>query len=278
MGENNKLHANPVFPAGSPQGIHLENYRMAFDAMRAYHVSEIEHKKDMVSILNGILVSIVTVYAGIFVFILSDATKFDSTAKYIAFWGIFVMAGLYWGLLHRLMRECANKIKGDNNRYEKFRNECTIEREILGLQEYYKSNHTVKDLYWQKIPETTGKKKKQAAIGGMHWLKKKISVAKKTKANFRRRRRIWNYRWHKRLVYWGIKSSVKKESLREGTGYVKTIAIIRVYSNILTAIVIVLSLISSAMLYNQIAHIVKMENTIPADQQTSNRQSYRQEH
>jgi len=45
---------------------------MAFDAMRAYHVSEIEHKKDMITILNGILAIIVTVYGGIFYIIIQE--------------------------------------------------------------------------------------------------------------------------------------------------------------------------------------------------------------
>lgn len=58
-------------PHKNEHDVHLSNYRIAFDAMRAYHQSEIEHKKDMIAILNSILLSFITVFAGIFYFILS---------------------------------------------------------------------------------------------------------------------------------------------------------------------------------------------------------------
>jgi hypothetical protein len=136
--------------------VHLTNYRIAFDAMRAYHTSEIEHKKDMITILNGILVSIVTVFAGIFIFILSS--DYDAY-KRVATIFIMIIGFLYVIMIRKLMSVNAEKIKGDNNRYEKFRIECQLEREYLGLNDYYKEIKQIDNIYWFVVEDKDGERK-----------------------------------------------------------------------------------------------------------------------
>ena len=56
--------------------IHLQNYRMAFDAMRAYHTSEVQHKRDGISVLNAFLASMIPVFGGVIYYIFSDEVSF----------------------------------------------------------------------------------------------------------------------------------------------------------------------------------------------------------
>lgn len=122
--------------------IHLTNYRLAFDAMRAYHTSEIEHKKDMISILNGIFVSIITVFAGIAYFIVTkDFTKYHT----FIFGFIMVVAVLYIIMIWWLKSGSNAKIASDNARYEQFREECRKEREYLQLNAFLSQGTT----YWE---------------------------------------------------------------------------------------------------------------------------------
>lgn len=122
--------------------IHLTNYRLAFDAMRAYHSSEIEHKKDMISVLNGIFVSIITVFAGIAYFIVTK--DYD---KYLCLIFFFILAVtiLYIIMILRLRGSSSAKIASDNARYEQFREECRKEREYLQLNTFFSPNST----YWE---------------------------------------------------------------------------------------------------------------------------------
>jgi hypothetical protein len=169
---------------------HRVNYRMAFDAMRAYHNSEIEHKKDMITILNGILVAIVTVYAGVFIFILKE----DVVPYYhVSFIVITVITLLFYALIRALKSSNKEKIEGDNNRYEKFRRECEAEREHLGLKSFFDSNYPDLDIYWKDPSGST----------------------------------------------------------RKGSGFLKTIYIINIYSNVLIGITICLTAISFLILYQK---------------------------
>jgi hypothetical protein len=141
--------------------IHLTNYRLAFDAMRAYHSSEIEHKKDMISILNGIFVSIITVFAGIAYFIL--AKDYD---KYHSFILLFILAvtALYIIMILRLKSRSIAKIASDNTRYEQFREECRKEREYLQLNTFFSPDAT----YWEMpsiLREGTGHEVTQGIVG-----------------------------------------------------------------------------------------------------------------
>ena len=122
--------------------ISLANYRLAFDAMRAYHTSEIEHKKDMITIQNQVLLSIISVFAGIFYFILSPGYKQYHKASIIV---ILLIAAFYFFLICRLNSACIRKIKSDNKRYEQFRIECNLERDHLGISKRFDKRENI---YW----------------------------------------------------------------------------------------------------------------------------------
>lgn len=124
---------------------HLLNYRMAFDTMRSYHSSEIEHKKDMITILNNVFISNITVFAGIFYFILStDYDEFNEVSIIV----ILIITSLYIALILKLKIVNAKKMKADNLRYEKFRIECQIERDYLKLSKYFIDLEVVDNIYW----------------------------------------------------------------------------------------------------------------------------------
>lgn len=126
---------------------HLLNYRIAFDAMRAYHNSQIENKKDIISILNNIFISIITVFAGIFYFVITDIyIPYNKVAMII----IPCITAFYIVLIHKLKMNSTQQIIADNYRYEKFREECQFEREYLKLDNYYKSINPKPNIYWDK--------------------------------------------------------------------------------------------------------------------------------
>lgn len=160
---------------------HRLNYRMAFDAMRAYHSSEIEHKKDMITILNGILVSLITVYGGVFIFLLKE----DIDRRYLFLIPALSTPLFFIVLIAKLKSSNKEKIEADHNRYEQFRRECEAEREHLGLKAFFDTTYPNTDIYWK---EPSGK-------------------------------------------------------TRQGSGYLKTIKIIKIYSNILIGITICLTVI-----------------------------------
>lgn len=126
---------------------HRLNYRIAFDAMRAYHNSEIEHKKDMISILNSFFLSIITVFTGIFVFLLKEYTSVYFSLSIITIPAIML---IYIVLIVRLKSSNKGKIIADNKRYEKFRLECIAERKHLGLTAFFETNHPFDSLYWRE--------------------------------------------------------------------------------------------------------------------------------
>ena len=60
LNENQKINEKHA-----KDSVHKANMRQAFDGMRAYHNSEIAHKKDAIEILKTILTTTVLVYGGL---------------------------------------------------------------------------------------------------------------------------------------------------------------------------------------------------------------------
>lgn len=58
---------------------------------------------------------------------------------------------MYCILIRRLNNAHITKLRGENSRYEKFRTECQLERDFLGLNQYYKEMGKVDDIYWDVI-------------------------------------------------------------------------------------------------------------------------------
>ncbi|MEP6596233.1 MAG: hypothetical protein ABJA71_09810 [Ginsengibacter sp.] len=105
----------------------------------------------MITILNGVLITIITVFAGIFYFILSKdydhLTKLPDQVSIISI-VIIIIGLLYIILVIRLRSANKEKILSDNNRYEKFRRESLLERDFLGLTDYFKNINPNVDIYW----------------------------------------------------------------------------------------------------------------------------------
>jgi len=132
---------------------HRVNYRIAFDAMRAYHTSEIEHKKDMITILNSILLVIVSIYAGIYYYIIYVFPKSNKSLLIIGILIILLCCTLLALLINSLKKQNNAKIKSDNDHYESFREECRIERDLLGLTKTLKKKNQNIPFYWEQIKE-----------------------------------------------------------------------------------------------------------------------------
>lgn len=124
---------------------HLLNYRIAFDAMITLQSFQNEQKKDMISILNGIFISIITVYAGIFYFIVSPDYKIYNPVAILI---ILILASLYTFLIVGIKKRNIEKIISDNFNFELFKNECQFEREYLRLDDHYKKEKRIDSIYW----------------------------------------------------------------------------------------------------------------------------------
>jgi hypothetical protein len=107
---------------------HESDMRIAFDAMRAYHNSEIAHKKDAVDILKTVLTIIVLVYGSLIGLVFSNKVGTTFT--------ICVLIGLFLFILISIIviiRETNKKIDMDHERYMQYLNECIAERKILKI-------------------------------------------------------------------------------------------------------------------------------------------------
>lgn len=111
-------------PCKTEMETHRQNYRMAFDAMRAYHQSEIDHKKDAISVLNNILITMLTVFGGIYYLIFTTSIPLKNG---VIFSITLLIALSYLLIITAIKRKIFAKISADNLRYEKFREECIVE-------------------------------------------------------------------------------------------------------------------------------------------------------
>ena len=123
---------------------HEQNKREAFDAMRAYHNSELSHKKDAIDILKTILTSSVLIYAGL-VASLDNRIANDQS---------MITLGWALGLIIAISTISITwttilKIKEDNKRYRQFKAEYIRERELIGLDDDLEAiGHQT---HWKKI-------------------------------------------------------------------------------------------------------------------------------
>lgn len=110
--------------------IHLDNKKEAFDAMRAYHQSEISHKGHAISVLQTILQATILVYGGLFGLMLKDGISINI----IQFSGIsclLVITIVSW----KIALATQEKIRQDNIQYCLHYFEYRKERELLGLEQ-----------------------------------------------------------------------------------------------------------------------------------------------
>ncbi|MDM8159161.1 hypothetical protein QUH73_04935 [Labilibaculum sp. K2S] len=128
---------------------HMRNKREAFDGMRAYHLSEIEHKKDAVEMIKTILTVTILVYGGMLGMIISGKVP-------LAFFSSLCLALLLFCTVcfisYKIVSVTNLKISKDNARYRKYAEEYVKERDILELdadlqlQDYCSAWKEVKDL------------------------------------------------------------------------------------------------------------------------------------
>lgn len=109
---------------------HEQNMREAFDAMRAYHVSELSHKRDAVAIFKTVLGMSVASYAGIVGGMLTPGLQVEKDLAIAVTWvTVVVIAMICW----IVARPHNRKIYHDHLIYERFGTEYTRACEILGL-------------------------------------------------------------------------------------------------------------------------------------------------
>ena len=129
------------------QEIHLVNYRISFDAMRAYHTSEIEHKLHAIEMLKSIITAAILTYSALIGYSFIEDKYFYPIVSIVISVSLFiVLFCAVWQIVNITIR----KINGDNNRYEKYRNECLIARKYLGLTSMYDDEYDDTSLYWGK--------------------------------------------------------------------------------------------------------------------------------
>ena len=111
---------------------HESNKKEAFEGMRAYHRSEIDHKKDAISIFQTLIASVLVLYAGLISAIYSGNINDHQWLVISVGWFIFLILATSSTALTYLTNK---KINRDNTRYEKFRYEYALERKALKLEE-----------------------------------------------------------------------------------------------------------------------------------------------
>jgi hypothetical protein len=109
---------------------HRANKREAFDGMRAYHQSELSHKKDCIDILKAILTTMLVAFGGILAVVHSKQLDFDlarSASLLLLCFVALSVAGTVWAT--------NTKISQDNARYRRYQSEYRLERLALKLEE-----------------------------------------------------------------------------------------------------------------------------------------------
>ncbi|MGF1640772.1 MAG: hypothetical protein ACFCUO_07465 [Rhodospirillales bacterium] len=108
---------------------HRQHKREAFDGMRAYHQSEISHKKDAIDILKAVLTSILVVYGGIVGALITKQIEYRLAISISVIILIFILA-----IVIGLVYSTNEKIDQDNKRYRSFRKEYINEIKALNLE------------------------------------------------------------------------------------------------------------------------------------------------
>jgi Ca2+/Na+ antiporter len=125
---------SPVPPEA--RSLHEQNKREAFDGMRAYHTSEIEHKGHTVEVIKTLLTVVVSAYGGLIALILDGkATRCQGIESAIVFF-IFVVI-VVWIVLHYTNE----KIDRDHSRYEDHRSEYLAERSLLQIESLFATGY-----------------------------------------------------------------------------------------------------------------------------------------
>lgn len=130
--------------ASEKRSAHEANKKEMFDGMRAYHLSEINHKKDGIDILKTYLVTLAGVFGGL----LASINKgYISNAAII---GLAILIAVINAIAVGLITWFTNqKIMADNGVYNRFLYEHGKERELLGIEDDLRT-HTDYKSPWQK--------------------------------------------------------------------------------------------------------------------------------
>ena|ERR1700744_1255720 len=110
---------------------HENNKKEAFEGMRAYHQSEIAHKKDAISIYQTLITSVILIYGGLIAGIYNQSINGYESIKYLG-WLILLVLGICSSLVTFFSNK---KISKDNDRYNIYRIEYTYERDIIKLED-----------------------------------------------------------------------------------------------------------------------------------------------
>ncbi len=126
--------------------MHEQNKREAFDGMRAYHTSEIEHKGHTVEVIKTLLTVVVSAYGGLIALILNNkASRCQGVGAAIVL--LMFVAVVVFIVLHYTNK----KIDSDHNSYENHRSEYIAERKLLESDSLFGEGYKT---HWQ--PRSAG--------------------------------------------------------------------------------------------------------------------------
>ncbi len=159
--KSGKKKSDKEVPATTGRSVHEQNKREAFDGMRAYHQSEISHKKDAIDILKTYLTTVVIIYAGLVAGITGKII--DNNYIVLLGWAVALLNGIAcWAII----RSTNFKIDKDNRKYNQYRDEYIVERAITGLENDLKEHGHVS--HWIEAQE-------EPVISGYNYTKKIIN-------------------------------------------------------------------------------------------------------
>lgn len=138
----------------------LENAaKEAFEGMRAYHRSEIDHKRDAIAVLT-------TMLAGNGGLVAAGFGALDHADK-IGWWPIALVASLVFLttvlLVRRIVAATNDKIEADGRRYQEFKAQSISAKRLLGLYAPITTEHGVETVLSEPQP-SFGKAKTQRIL------------------------------------------------------------------------------------------------------------------
>ena len=105
------------------------NKREMFDGMRAYHESELSHKRDCINLFRSIFTGTIAAYAAVLGSIFSEKLKLDNVEPVAV--SIFIIISFVTLILAIATN---NKLAKDHSGYQRYLSEYAKECEYLGLR------------------------------------------------------------------------------------------------------------------------------------------------
>lgn len=170
--ELTKIEATVFADLKGRRTTHELNKKEAFDGMRAYHQSELSHKKDAIEILKTLLTSCILIFTGLLASVYAGLAK----TEYILYLAIAI-TGITGLACFLIVWTTNRKIEQDNGRYRKYLAEYVVERDILALEDDLKAAGHTSTWVMPSNPDKSGFHYTKLILRWFGWIIFMIAIA-----------------------------------------------------------------------------------------------------